>query len=339
MSAETSHPAAVMAQLITNSLYISRALYVAAQLGIADLLAQEPRTSAALAEAAGAHAPSLFRLLRALASIGVFAEDEQGRFGLTPLGETLRSDIPGSLRAMALFNTAPWHTHVWDSLLHGVQTGEPPIVHATGMSVFEYFLSHPEHSALFDQAMTSLSGMEAAAVLAGYDFAGIDRLVDIGGGHGLLLGSILQAHPSMRGVLYDLPPVADGARQLLDRLGVLERCAIVAGDFFETVRAGADAYILKNIVHDFDDDRALMILTNCRRAMGDRARLLLAQEVLPDGNAPESGKLLDLQMLLIGGRERTETEYRSLLSASGFALSRIVPLPAPLHVIEATPFS
>jgi hypothetical protein len=337
MSTETAPPTVAMAQLITGGLYVSRALYVAAHLGIADLLAERPRAIADLAAAAGAQPRALYRVLRALASIGIFAEDEQGRFGLTPLGDTLRSDVPGSLRALALFNAAPWHTHAWDSLLHGVQTGETPIVHATGQSVFEYFMSHPEQFALFDQAMISFSSLEVAAIQAGYDFSGIGRLVDVGGGHGLLLGSILQAHPSMRGVLYDLPPVIEGARQLLGQMGVLERCELVAGDFFQHVPAGGDAYILKNIVHDFDDATAQAILGRCRAAMEPGTRLLIVQEALPEGNAPSPGKLLDMQMLLIGGCERTASEYRALLEASGFSLSRIVPLPAPLHVIEATP--
>jgi hypothetical protein len=328
-----------MGQMIAGSVFLSRALYVAAQLGIADLLAEGPRTSVALAEACGAHAPALARVLRALASVGVFAEDEQGRYGLTPLAETLRSDATGSLRALAQFYGAPWHNQVWDSLLHGVQTGETPIVHATGMNVFEYFMGHHDHFALFDQAMTGFSIGEADAVVAGYDFAGIERLVDVGGGHGYLLGSILRKYPSLRGLLFDLPPVVDGARALLDRMDVAERCEVVAGDFFTAVPPGGDAYILKNIVHDFDDQVAGAILRSCRRAMGDRARLLLVQEVLPPGNAPSPGKLLDMQMLLIGGRERTEAEYQALLAASGFALQRVVSQPAPLHVIEATPLA
>lgn len=337
MSTDTAPPVAVMSQMIAGSVFLSRALYVAAQLGVADLVAHEAQSTVALAEACGAHAPSLGRVLRALASVGVFAEDEQGRFGLTPLAETLRSDAAGSLRALAQFYGAPWHTQIWDSLLYGVQTGETPIEHAAGMSVFEYFMSHHEHFALFDQAMTGFSIGEAGAVVAGYDFAGIERLVDVGGGHGYLLGSILRSYPSLRGVLFDLPPVIGGAPALLEQLGVSGRCELVAGDFFQAVPPGGDAYLLKNIIHDFDDQRAGAILRSCRQAMGDQGRLLIVQEVLPPGNAPSPGKLLDMQMLLIGGRERSEPEYRSLLAGAGFALTRVVSLPAPLHVIEARP--
>ncbi len=334
---DTPPPVVAMSQMIAGSVFLSRALYVAAELGVADQLAEGPRSVAALAEACNAHAPALGRVLRALASVGVFAEDEQGHFGLTPMGETLRSGTTGSLRALAQFYGAPWHADVWNSLLHGVQTGETPIVHATGQSVFEYFMSHHEQFALFDRAMTSFSVAEADAVVAGYDFSGISRLVDIGGGHGYLLGSVLRKEPALRGVLFDLPPVVDGAHALLDRFGVADRCELVAGDFFQSVPAGGDAYLLKNIIHDFADEPAAAILRSIRRAMRPNARLLIVQEVLPAGNAPSPGKLLDMQMLLIGGRERNQADYRALLESAGFQLARIVQLPAPLHVIEAMP--
>jgi hypothetical protein len=337
MSTEVIPPVQAMSQMIAGSVFLSRSLYVAAELGVADQMAEGPQTCTALAAACGAHAPSLARLLRALASVGVFAEDEQGRVGLTPLAESLRSDTTGSLRALAQFYGAPWHMQVWNSLLHGVQTGETPIAHASGMSVFEYFMRHQEHFALFDEAMTSFSVAEAEAVVAGYDFSGITRLVDVGGGHGYLLASILRAYPALRGLLLDLPPVVPGAQRLLSRLGLAERCDTLAGDFFERVPPGGDAYMLKNIIHDFDDERAGAILRSCRRAMSPGARLLIIQEVLPPGNAPSPGKLLDMQMLLIGGRERTEDEYRDLLRSCAFRLQRVVPLPAPLHVIEAVP--
>ena len=337
MSNDTVPPVVAMSQMIAGSVFLSRALYVAAELGVADQLAEGPQSVAALAEACSAHAPSLGRVLRALASVGVFAEDDHGRFGLTPMAETLRSGTTGSLRALAQFYGASWHSDVWNSLLHGVQTGETPIEHATGQSVFEYFMSHHDHFALFDQAMTGFSISEADAVVAGYDFTGIGRLVDVGGGHGYLLGSILRKYPTLQGVLFDLPPVIDGAHALLDRLGVAERCELVAGDFFQAVPTGGDAYMLKNIIHDFADEPAAAILRSIRRAMSPNTRLLIVQEVLPSGNAPSPGKLLDMQMLLIGGRERNEAEYRTLLQCAGFQLSRIVQLPAPLHVIEAVP--
>jgi hypothetical protein len=202
------------------------------------------------------------------------------------------------------------------------------------MSLFEYFMSHPDHFELFDGAMSGFSGPEAQAVATAYDFSGIRTLVDVGGGHGLLLATILRANPHLRGVLFELPPVAEGAKRHLAELDVLDRCAVIAGDFFESVPAGGDAYILKNIVHDFDDERAIAILKNCRRATSSQAKILVVQEALPAGNTPSVGKLLDLQMLLIGGRERTEDEYRALYGAAGFELTRVVPTPSPLHVIE-----
>jgi hypothetical protein len=331
---ESLPPPIVMTQLITGGVWITKSLYIAAKLGIADLVATRPQTAGELAQAAGAHAPSLYRVLRALASVGVFAEDETGRFHLTPLAETLQSSTRGSLRDMAIVWGAPWHWQAWGSLLHGVQTGATAWDHALGMSLFEYFMSHPDHFELFDGAMSGFSGLEAEAVAAAYDFSGIRTLVDVGGGHGLLLATILRANPHLRGVLYELPPVAEGARKLLAELEVLERCAIVAGDFFESIPAGGDAYIFKNIVHDFDDDRAIAILTNCRRAMSPQAKILLVQEALPTGNTASVGKLLDIQMLLIGGRERTASEYATLYAAAGFELTRLVPTPSPLHIIE-----
>jgi hypothetical protein len=329
-------PPVAMTQMITGGVWITKSLYIAAKLGLADLLAQGPRTSAELAEAAGAHAPSLHRVLRALASVGVFAEDETGRFHLTPLAATLQSG-PGSLRDMAIVWGEPWHWEIWGSLLHGVQTGEVPWQHASGMQLFEYFTRHPDRFAQFDGAMSGFSGPEAQAVVAAYDFAGSSKLVDVGGGLGLLLAMILRATPAARGTLFDLPPVIADAGQLLAALEVADRCELVAGNFFEAVPAGGDTYLLKNIVHDFGDEQALAILRQVRRAIAPGGKLLVIQEALPPGNAPSAGKLLDIQMLLIGGRERTAEEYDRLYAAAGFELARIIPTPSPLHIIEGVP--
>jgi len=336
-TAEMPPPPVVMTQMLWNGIWITKALFVVAKLGIADLVAAGPQTTEALAEATGTHAPSLGRVLRALACVDVFAQDDAGRWNMTPLAATLQSDVPGSLRAMALLTGAPWHWDIWGSFLHGVETGETPWKHASQMSLFEYFMQHPDRFKEFDGAMTGFSGVEAQAVVAAYDFSGIGTFVDVGGGQGLLLATILRATPGLSGVLYDLPPVVDGAQKLLADAEVLHRCQVVGGDFFEAVPPGGGAYILKNIIHDFDDDQAIMILQRCRRAMGPEARLLLVQEALPTGNVPSAGKLLDLQMFLIGGRERTEAEYRALYSAAGFDLTRVISTPSPLHVIEGVP--
>jgi hypothetical protein len=324
-----------MAQLITGGVWITKALYVVAELAIADRLAEGPRTAEALAEAAGAHAPSLYRVLRALASIGVFAEDEYGRFSLTPLADTLRSDQVGSLRGMAQLWGHPGHWEAWGSFLDTVRTGRSAFELAFGVPLFAFFAQRPDVAQLFNQAMTAFSGYEADAVAAAYDFAG--TVIDVGGGQGQLLATILQRFPGTRGVLFDQPAVVTAGTAPLAALGVRERATVVGGDFFTAAPAGGDIYILKNIVHDFDDQQARVILSVVRRAMGTHGRLLVAQEVIPTGNAPSGGKLLDMQMLLIGGRERTEGEYRDLLAEAGFRLARIIPLQAPLHLLEAVP--
>lgn len=327
-------PPVVMTQMITGGVWITQSLYVAAKLGIADLVAAGPQPVAALAEATGTHAQSLYRVLRALASVGVFAEDEAGHFGLTPLAATLQSNIPGSLRAMALLWGESWHWEAWSRFLTGVQKGTVPLVEATGQTLFEYFGAHPDHARIFEGAMTSFSGMEAAAVTGAYDFTGLDTIVDVGGGHGLLLGTILRANPARRGILFELPFMVDGADSLLRDLGVRDRCEIATGDFFQGVTPGGDAYLLKNILHDFTDEQALAILRNCRRAMAPGAKVLTIQEAIAPGNGPSFGKLIDIQMLFIGGRERTEAEYRDLYAAADLTLTRILPTGSPLNIIE-----
>ena len=330
-------PPMLMAQLITGGVWITKALYVVAELGIADRVAEQPQTAEALAEAAGAHAPSLFRVLRALASIGVFAEDEQGRFSLTPLADTLRSDRSGSLRSMALLWGHPEHWQAWGSFLDTVRTGRSAFDLAFGVPLFEFFAQRPHIAQIFNEAMTAFSGYEADAVAAAYDFSGVDTLVDVGGGQGLLLATILQRFPSLRGVLFDLPSVVTASTAPLDALGVRGRTMVVGGDFFTAVPDGGDVYILKNIIHDFDDPQARTILSVVRRTISANGRLLLAQEVIPPGNAPSGGKLLDMQMLLIGDRERTEAEYRELLAEAGFRMTRVVPMQMPLSLIESVP--
>lgn len=337
LAAPAAPPPAVMAQLITGGVWITKALYVAAALEIADRVSEQPRTAEELADAAGAHAPSLYRVLRALASIGVFAEDEDGRFSLTPLADTLRSDRSGSLRGMALLWGHPEHWQAWGSFLDTVRTGRSGFELAFGVPLFQFFAQRPEIALIFNDAMTAFSGYEADAVAAAYDFSGAGSLVDVGGGQGLLLATILRRFPGVRGVLFDLPSVVTAGNAPLDALGVRDRATVVGGDFFAAAPDGGDVYILKNIVHDFDDRQALAILSVVRRAMDAHGTLLLAQEVLPPGNAPSGGKLLDMQMLLIGGRERTEAEYRSLLEGGGFRLTRIIPTQAPLSLIEAVP--
>lgn len=327
-----SAPQEQMSQMLTGY-WLSQALYVAARLGLADLVSASPRTADDLAAATGMHAPSLYRLLRGLASVGVFAADDQQRFGLTPLAECLR-DVPGSQRALAIMNGEE-HYRAWGELLSSVQTGQPAFEKLYGEGVFDYLSRHPEKARIFDGAMVGVHGRETAAMLDAYDFSSLGVLADVGGGNGSLLTATLQRHPTLRGLLYDLPGVADRARGNLEAAGLADRCQVIGGSFFDSIPGGADAYLMRHIIHDWDDDRVAQILGNVHRAMRDDAKLLLVESVIPPGNAPSFGKLLDLTMLVIpGGRERTEQEYRDLFAATGFQLTRVVPTAAAVSVIE-----
>ena len=327
-------PPVAMLQLISG-FWISRAIYIAAKLGIADLLRDGPRTAAELAAATGAHASSLYRVLRALASVGVFTEDEKRGFALTPLSETLRTDAPGSLRAFATVELGEEHYPAWGELLHSVKTGKIAFDRAFGMPVWEFFEQNPENAKTFNDAMTGMTLAVNGAVLSGYDFSPIGKIVDVGGGHGSLIASILKANPQMKGVLFDAPSVAEGARSRIEVAGIADRCEVVPGDFFQSLPGGGDAYILKWIIHDWDDERSITILRNCHSAMTEAGKLLLVEAVVPRGSEPHFSKFIDLNMLVMtGGRERTENEYRMLLEASGFKLTRTIPTESPMSVIE-----
>ncbi len=320
--------------------WVSQALYVAAKLGIADLLHEGPQSCKRLAEATQTHAGSLYRVLRALASVSIFAEDEKGCFSLTPLSEPLRAGVPGSLRAFAIMLGEPEHWRAWEGVLHSVRTGQPAFEHVFGMPHFRYFAEHPEAARIFDEAMTSRSSQENEAVVAGYDFADTQTVVDVGGGQGTLMASILQAYPKARGVLFDLPHVIGMSRTRMASAGHTARCEFVAGDFFASLPAGGDLYLLKKVIHDWDDERAQLILTNCRNAMSSTGRLLLIEPVIPPGNDPSFNKLLDLLMLVwtSGGRERTESEHRALLALAGLNLNRLIPTRSGVSIIEAVSF-
>jgi hypothetical protein len=326
-------PEAVLTQMITGSL-VSQAVYVAAQLGIADLLSDGPKKADELARATKTDASSLYRVLRALASCGVFAEQEDRTFALTPTAELLRSDSPSSLRDLAIFMGEDWHWSVWGRTLDSVRTGKSAWDQVHGQEVFPYFAANPEAAKIFDNAMTSLSSLAIKAVIEGYDFKGIQTLVDVAGGHGRLLKAILEANPSMNGVLFDQPQVIEGAKAGMSN--TTQRCELRSGDFFAAVPEGADAYIMKHIIHDWDDERALVILQNIKRAMRSDGRVLLVEAVVTAGNEPDLAKLLDIEMLVSpGGKERTATEYKDLFARAGLRLTRIVPTKSPYSVIEA----
>jgi len=317
---------------------LPRAIYAAAALGIPDELKTGPKDSVELAERTHAHAPSLYRLLRALASVGFFTEGDDRRFALTPQGAALQTDAPGFARSTILSLAGDLQWRAFGEFLHSVTTGETAIEKAYGMSFFDCLSRDPVEATLFGEAMIGLGGAEPPAVAAAYDFRDVHRLVDVGGGSGHLLATVLLASPWMHGVVYDQAHVTDAARERIATLGLADRCEIVDGDFFRCVPAGGDAYVLSHVLHDWDDRRCLTILSNCRDAMGGSGRLLVVEMVCPAGDAPHPGKISDLVMLAItGGMERTEEEYGALLANAGFELARIVPTASAVSVIEAVP--
>lgn len=327
---------------LAGGFHVARALYVAARLGVADLLADGPKSAAELAAATGTHAPSLERILRLLACVGVFAEDDSRRFALTPVSMPLQSDVTESLRDVIVFQLGEQAYRAWGELMHGVRTGATAFDRAFGAGVWEYRALHPGYAALFDGAMSRLAAMHIDAVLAAYPFSMLQRVVDLAGGVGTLLIALLSAHSGMRGVLFDLPHVVQSARRRITQAGLAQRCEVQSGDLLAGVPPGADAYILSRVIHDWDDAQAGVILGNCRRAVPQRGKVLLLERVLPDAAAmSEAARPLlvsDLTMMVMnGGRERTEDQYRRLLAASGFRLMRITPTATEISVLEAEP--
>ena len=332
-----ANPTEIVMQLSTSYM-ASVSLQIAAKLKIADLLAGGPKNIRELAALSHAHEDRLYRVLRALASVGVFTETASRTFALNPAAEVLRSDVPDSVRNLALFLTSPLHFRIYAEMLHTIQTGEITFDHVYGKPVFEYLPEDPELSELFNDAMTCMSKMVMRGVLEAYDFAGIHTLMDVAGGHGATLRSILEKHPQMRGIVIDLDHVIEGAKKIPENQAIADRCEFLTGDFFAEVPTGADAIIMKNIIHDWDDDKAALILRNCRKALGAKpgAKIILVEAVLPEGNEPHFGKFLDLEMFVFpGGRERTEKEFRKLFESAGLRLNRVVPAKSPLWVVEA----
>jgi len=316
----------------------SRALMAATELGIADLLRAGPRPVADLAQATRTHEPTLYRLLRALASVGVFHEDSERCFSLTSTGQLLRSDASASVGAVARFFGRDYHWTAWGHLLHSVRTGDNASQAALDTDVWTYRERHPEENEIFNAAMAALSRAGAASELAAYDFGRHRIIADIAGGTGALLSAILRKHPDSRGILFDQPHVVAAARTILEREGVADRVRIESGSFFERVPSGADAYIMRRILHDWLDAEALAILRCCRPAMRPDARLLLIESVVGPPNVDPQSKFLDLLMLVsAGGRERTESEWRALLAEGGFDLRQVHPAGPTSAVIEAWP--
>ncbi len=338
MSSPSSAPASDPGQQLLQLAFgyaVSISIHAAARLQIADLLKDGARPVGELAVAAGVQEDALYRVLRALAGLGIFVETAPRTFALTPLAEPLSTGNP--LRDLVVWISDPFHFRIYAEFLHSVRTGRPCADRVLGKPLFDYFPTDKEESDIFNAAMISMTAMVIPAVLEAYDFSGIGTLVDVAGGHGSVLTAILEKHPQMRGILFDLEHVVAGARPRLEKLQLADRVQLASGDFFQSVPAGGDAFVMKHIIHDWDDARALTILKNCRQA-SPRAKVVLLEAVLPSGNEMHFGKLLDLEMLTLpGGRERTRDEFRALFAQAGYRLARVVPTKSPLSVIEAVP--
>jgi hypothetical protein len=332
---KTLAPDAILTQLIFGK-WVSMAVSVAAKLRLADKLADGPKSIAELAAETKSHAASLFRLMRGLASVGLFSSDARGRFQLTEVGQLLRTGVKGSLRGVADFCGSEWSWRAWEKMIHSVCTGETAFENVYGENVFAYLARHPDESSVFDEGMTGFSGKSSDAVADAYDFAKFKTLADIGGGHGYMLSIILKKYPNLRGVVFDSPHVVSGAAATLQQFELGDRCTTVGGNFFESVPAGCDAYILKHIIHDWNDRDAERIIRTIRAAAKPGSYLLLVEMVIPGGDGPHPGKLLDLEMLVVAsGQERTESEYRELLLRSGYRLNGITTTKSPICVIES----
>lgn len=329
-------PPEVQLMQIAGGCFLSQAIYVAAKLGLADLIKDQPQSVKALAQRTATHERSLYRVLRTLASVGAFREISREVFANTPVSDTLRSDAPNSLRDVTVWMGEEKHWQVYGGMLHSVRTGEAACVYVHGAEIFPYFEENRELAEIFNRAMTSFSHTTIPAILQVADFSNAATVVDVAGGYGHLLAAVLQKNPHLRGVLFDMSSVVAGAPALLEKEGVAEKVEIVKGNFFESVPAKADVYMLKHIIHDWDDARSIKILQNVAQAMNPDGRVLILETVIPEDNEPHFGKIMDMEMLVTpGGVERTESEYRELLAAAGLKLSRIVPTASMISIVEA----
>jgi hypothetical protein len=330
------NPQELMLRLMFGK-HITYSLSAVARLGVADHMNGAPSELEDLARRTGAHAPSLYRVMRMLAAVGVFQEVAGKRFALTPVGELLKTGAPGSVRHLAIAFGDTWSTRAFEHFTHCVRTGGDGVTKAWGKNIFELFADIPDQADVFHRAMSEFSAAAAQAVLEAYDFSGISRLADLGGGHGMLLTSVLKQYPQMAGVLYDLPEVVAGAPANPFFAECENRIKIESGSFFERVPSGCDAYILKHIIHDWSDEHCRKILTLIREQLPPGGRVLLCELVVPDEPGPAPAKFLDLEMLALtaGGKERTKAEFRSLFQSAGLDLVRIVETQSPVCMIEA----
>jgi hypothetical protein len=328
-------PQAILNQMLMGYV-VSQGIYVAAELNIADKLQTGAKNAEELATETNSHAPSLFRLMRLLTSLGIFSRDAENRFALTPLSECLLSNRPDSLRDFAVMIGHKEHWRVYEETLYSVQTGKMASEKVYQMPIWEYFAQNKEAAGVFDRAMTSFTSGIAPAIAASYDFSKFETLADIGGGHGILLAEILKANPNLKGILFDQQYVVEGAKDRFEKEDLANRCDLVGGNFFESVPKGCDAYLMKHIIHDWDDELSAKLLQNCRDAMEVGATMLLIEMVVDETDEPSFAKILDIEMLLMpGGKERTEKEYSELFEKCGFKLLKVHATPSPMNIVEA----
>jgi SAM-dependent methyltransferase len=332
----TRSPQQILMQ-VPQGMWVAQCVATAARLGIADALAQsQPQGSTALARAVGADASALARLLRALASLGVLAEPLPQQYALTPVGELLRADVPGSMRDWLIAETDTPHWQAWGQLYEGVRSGRTVVPELFGMHIYEYYAAHSADLAYFSRAMGNVSALVAHGTVQHYDFSRARQIIDVGGADGGLLLAILDANPHVHGTVFDRPQVVEAARQAIEAKNYQARCHAVGGDFFQAVPRGGDLYLLKFILVDWKDAEALRILQNCRAAITPDGKLLVIEMTIPDDNNPSPGQLFDLNMLVMtGGQERTQSEYGALFAKAGFRLNRVVPTGSPFQVMEA----
>jgi O-methyltransferase domain/Dimerisation domain len=330
-------PAHVGILQLLNGAHVAGAVSCLAQLGIPDLVEAAPKSAEELASQIGADPQALYRLMRATASVGVLSEGPDGKFSQTPMSTVLRTNATPSLRALAIMGNREWHARGWSHLEYCVRTGKQTLDQIYGAPIFEFLKQNPAEAQIFNDAMTQISMMDSPAVADAYNFDGIRSIVDVGGGHGLLLATILKKNSNLRGTLYEMPHVLEGAKNGPLK-PVMDRCTLASGDMFSSVPAGADAYIMKHIIHDWPDDRCVQILKACRKGVNSGGKLLVVDSVIQPGNDFSPSKFLDLQMLIFpSGCERTEKQFRDLFAAAGWKLSRIIPTMATDSIVEGVP--
>lgn len=341
MSSNDSLPPNIALMHMVTGYRVSQVLYVTTRLGIADLLKSGPKGSEELAKTTLSFQPALERLLRSLVSLGIVTQDPQDRFGLTPLGTYLQADHPLSLRPYILFIASEPEWQSWGNLEYSVLSGKAAFNSAFGIGLFEYNAQHPEFGEIFNKGMAAITAGMAWDLVKAYDFSQFERVIDVGGGNGSLLRTILKANPAVHGVLFDLPEVVCEAAKLMENTGVSERCEVVGGDFFKMVPEGGNIYILKLILHDWSDEKAAEILKSCYNAMDDKARLLVVEQLSPENVqvsvTHQDSMTRDLNMLVLfgGGQDRNQTEFRCLFVEAGFDLLQTIPFSTSWNIIEA----